>query len=149
MKKSTLIVILIIYIGSIAIINFFGMSVKLYDKIINVQAVECINQSDSIAEVIQDTNKKIIKLKFDKSADIDNLQGTMLQLKWHVYPDNATTKDIQFVYDKNNNKVVFYKDESGRETGLMLFSGPTQIYVNIMSTDGTKKNTQILVWVTP
>lgn len=147
MKKSTLIIILIIYVASIAIINFFGMSVKLYDEIINVTAVECINKTDKNTEVIESTDKKILKVKFTEPANATDLTGTMLQLQWRVLPDNATVKDVQFVYNTQNTRVEFYEDEKGRKTGLMLFSGPTMLDVRIMSTDGLRKYADVLVWV--
>ena len=46
MKKSTLILILIVFIASIPIINFFGLNAKVYNEIVNVSAVECINVTD-------------------------------------------------------------------------------------------------------
>ena len=46
MKKSTLIIILVIYVASIAAINFFGLSVRVYNEIINVTSVECINKDE-------------------------------------------------------------------------------------------------------
>lgn len=147
MKKSTLIIILIIYVASIAIINFFGMSVKLYDEIINVTAVECINKTDKNTEVIESADKKILKVKFTEPANATDLTGTMLQLQWRVLPDNATVKDVQFVYNTQNTRVEFYEDEKGRKTGLMLFSGPTMLDVRIMSTDGLRKYADVLVWV--
>lgn len=147
MKKSTLIIILIIYVASIAIINFFGMSVKLYDEVINVTAVECINKTDKNTEVIESADKKILKVKFTEPANATDLTGTMLQLQWRVLPDNATVKDVQFVYNTQNTRVEFYEDEKGRKTGLMLFSGPTMLDVRIMSTDGLRKYADVLVWV--
>ena len=147
MKKSTLIIILIIYVASIAIINFFGMSVKLYDEVINVTAVECINKTDKNTEVIDNGERKILKVKFTEPANATDLTGTMLQLQWRVLPDNATVKDVRFVYNTQNTRVEFYEDEKGRKTGLMLFSGPTMLDVRIMSTDGLRKYADILVWV--
>lgn len=147
MKKSTLLIILVVYIASIAIINFFGMNVKLYDEIVNVTAVECLNETDKTTEVGESNGKKVLRVKFTTPADPTNLTGTMLQLVWRVKPDNATNKDVQFVYDTNNTRVTFYKDERGNETGLLLFSGPTMLDVQIMSTDGRRIGTSVLVWV--
>ncbi len=147
MKKSTLIIILIIYIASIAVINFFGMTAKVYNEIINVTKVECINETNDRVEVkINSEGKKILKVKYEEPANEENLTGTMLQLAWHVYPDNATKKDVQFVFNRNNDHVKFYKDEKGRETGLILFTGKAMLDVKIMSTDGTKTYTTVLVW---
>lgn len=150
MKKSTLILILIIYIASIPIINLFGMNVKLYNEKVNVAGIECLNKTDEKCEVTENDNgKKILKVKFTEKADTSDpneLKGTMLQLEWRVAPDNATQKDVQFEYDKTNERVEFYKDKNGNETGLIFFYAKTMVDVKIKSTDGTKVYTEVLVW---
>lgn len=147
MKKSTLLIILVIYVASIAVINFFGMKIKVYDEIVNVSAIECVNKTDKNCEVIEKTDKKILKVKFSEPANATDLTGTMLQLKWRVLPDNASNKKVQFVYDETNTRVKFYQDEYGSYTGLVLFSGPTMLDVKIMSTDGLRVTTSVLIWV--
>ena len=69
-----------------------------------------------------------------------------LQLKYRVYPDNATTKDVEFVYDTTNKDVVFYKDEKGRENGLIFFKDETILEVKIKATDGKERSTTLLIW---
>ena len=147
MKKSTLIIILVIYFGSIAIINFFGLNVKTYNELINVSAIKCINKTDKTTEVIEENGIKTLKIKFDEPADPIKLTGTMLQLEWRVEPDNASKKDVEFSYAPKTNKVTFYKDEKGRDTGLILFSGPTMITITITSTDGMRISTSVIVYV--
>ena len=64
MKKSTLILIMIIYVASIVVINFFGLNVKVYNEVINVTSVECINETDEKANVvINDKGIKEIRIK--------------------------------------------------------------------------------------
>lgn len=47
MKKSTVIIILIVYLASIVVVGFFGMKVKVYDKIKYVQSIEMSAQAES------------------------------------------------------------------------------------------------------
>ena len=43
MKKSTLIVIAIIYIASIVVISVFGLKMVIWDVVIPVKSIECLN----------------------------------------------------------------------------------------------------------
>lgn len=150
MKKSTLILILIVFIASIPIINFFGLNAKVYNEIVNVSAVECINEDDEYSTVTNKNDKKIIKVTYSNSTEKVHYDGVnyvaKLQLKYRVYPDNATTKDVEFVYDTTNKDVVFYKDEKGRENGLIFFKDETILGVKIKATDGKERSTTLLIW---
>ena len=46
MNKITIIFIAIIFIGSIAIVNLFGMEMAVYNKEIPVTSILCINEND-------------------------------------------------------------------------------------------------------
>ncbi len=142
MKKSTLIIILVIYVASIAAINFFGLSVKVYDKIINVTSVECINRDDEERGIIvsEEEYGKYISVKFTEP-------GMLFALEWRTFPDNATNKDVQFVYDKTSQRFEFMKDDFGRETGRILIYKPVQFSVSIMSCDGTLKKADVTISV--
>ena len=41
MKKTIVIIILLIYIASIAVVNFFGLEVKVFDGITYVESIQC------------------------------------------------------------------------------------------------------------
>lgn len=47
MKKSTVLIIFIIYLASIVAIGFFGMSLKVYDAVKYVKSIEVTAESDS------------------------------------------------------------------------------------------------------
>ncbi len=47
MKKSTVIIILIVYLASIIVVGFFGMRVKVYDKVKYVKSIEVTAQAES------------------------------------------------------------------------------------------------------
>ena len=51
MKKSTLIMIAIVYIASIVLISLFGMKSVVYNEVIPVTKIECLNETDSKTEV--------------------------------------------------------------------------------------------------
>lgn len=141
-----MILIAIVYLVSIVFISIFGMKFVIFNSVIPVASIECLNnETDNI--LVVDGKKKLIKVKFDQPADVNTLSGTMLQLEWRVLPDNASNKDVKFVYNTNLTRVNFVKDESGRELGLILFSGVVVLDVRIMSTDGSRIFTDVTIWV--
>ena len=147
MKKATVILIGIIYLASIVIISIFGLKAVIYDEVIPVTSIECLNETDEKTEVKLDVDgNKIIKIKYEEPGDPETLTGTMVQLSWRVLPDNATNKEVRFVYNTNLTRVNFVKDENGRELGLILFTGKVVLDVSIVSTDGTKVIEKVTIW---
>ena len=119
MKKSVLIVIGLVYIASILIIGFFGMRQVVYSNIIYVREIECINEE---ARDMGDY-KMII---------VDYIEGnTGVQLSYRVTPDDATNKDVRFIYDENQTVATV------TDLGTVVFNSPGLIVVRIASTDGT------------
>lgn len=150
MKKSTLMVIGIIYIASIVVISVFGLKTVIWDVVIPVKSIECLNTSDDRSAVEEtDDGKKFIKIKYGEPGVIEDgvPKGTMLQLLWRVLPDNATTKEVRFVYNQELTRVNFVKNNDGQELGLILFTGKVKFDLQIVSTDGTRVVEDIVIWV--
>ena len=146
MKKATLIIIFAIYLGSIVLISFFGLKAKVYEEVVPVTNIECLNVSDDKTTVIESDDIKIIKIKFDEPGNVDTLTGTMVQLLWKVSPDNATNKNIQFIYNEELENVTFVKDSSGNDLGLLVFTGKCYLELQIMAVDGSRVRTDVVVW---
>ena len=150
MNKATVILIAVIYIASIVLISLFGMRAIIYQEVIPVTRIECTNTTDQNSQVtVQDDGTKIIQVRFTTAGDFSTgvLTGTYIQLSWHVYPDNATTKNVQFVPAENaTERVTFFENASGEQTGLVLFSGRATVPVQIMSTDGTRIYASVILW---
>ena len=150
MKKSTLLVIGIIYIASIVAISIFGLKTVIWDVVIPVKSIECLNTSDDKATVEETADgKKFIKIKYGEPGSIEDgiPTGTMLQLEWRVLPDNATTKKVRFVYNTELTRVNFVKNDNGEELGLILFTGKVKLDLQIVSTDGTRVVEEVVIWV--
>ena len=148
MKKAVMMIIGVIYLASIVVISIFGMRSVVHNEIIPVTKIECLNQTNEKYEVqILDDGTKLIKVKFTTPADITNMEGTMLQIDWKVYPDNATNKDIKFEYDRKTTRASIATDEGGNEVGLFLFTGKVILYdVKIIATDGSKIFDKVTIW---
>ena len=154
MKKSVMIIIGIIYVASIVVINFFGMKVFVYNKTIDVEQIVCLNKTDEEKGIVVSTFESYngetgtaITIKFDKPANKNLMTGTMLQLDLRVLPDNATKKELSFTSTASDEEVEFFTDESGKETGLMLFYEPTSIFeVFVKSTDNSNVTLRLKIW---
>ena len=147
MRKSTIMIIAIVYIASIVLISFFGMKLSVYNEFRQVDLIICRNQTDERSTVGQTSSgKMLITTKFTTPADKETITGTMIQLLWKVEPDNATNKEVEFRYDKTNTLVEFYKTEDGRETGLVLFYGRTMLNVSIVAKDGRGAIKELTLW---
>ena len=93
-----------------------------------------------------DISVKFVKIKYEEPGNPETLTGTMVQLSWRVLPDNATNKEVRFVYNTNLTRANFIKDENGRELGLILFTGKVVLDVSIVSIDGTKVMEHVTIW---
>lgn len=141
MKKSTLIIIGIVYLASIALISFFGMKVTVYSKVINVESVECINTTDNAKNitVVVENGIKTIKIPFVESFDIVSKTGTFVQLFARALPDNATNKNVDYEKDPLDTRFEFGPN------GLVMIYQPMYAKIKICSTDGTLKFEEIAI----
>lgn len=149
MKKSTIILIAIVYVASIVVISVLGLKAKIYNENFPVTSIECLNESDD-KTIVEDYNgKKLIRVQYIGEGNMETLEGTMLQLIYRVLPDNATTKKVKFVYNETLTRIHFVKDEKGNDLGLVLFTGTGIFNVRIMATDGSQVYTDIVIDVYP
>ena len=132
MKKSVIVLIGVIYIMAIAIVSFFGLKVDTFNETIYVTKVECTNDDVKIAS---DGSKYVVIPFVD---DVDN--PTTYQIEWRVHPDDATTKFVSFVYNKEKTHVTV------NEFGTVIFHKKGAITVQITSTDGTVKSDSITIY---
>lgn len=147
MKKINLIVIGIVFVASVVLISIFGMKIVIYNGVVPVTKIECLNQSDDKTTVSEISSGKLIKIKFTTPGNKTDLSGTILQLVYRVYPDNATNKKVKFVYNRELTRVQMATDENGNELGLFLFSGTCYFTVQIMATDGSGLYDTVTIWV--
>ncbi len=150
MRKITILMVGIVYVASIFIIAFFGMKARVFNEVVTVTEIECINQTDDKVTVSESGGRKQLRLSFTTPGRLDDNgvpQGTYLYIALRVYPDNATNKNIAFVYDQNNppGGVTFVKDDEGKETQILLFERPITFLLRIRSVDGTNVSEE--VWI--
>lgn len=121
MKKSVIILIGVIYIMAIATVSFFGLKIGEFDA------------TEYVTNVVF-TNKDIEELKNgDKIIRVRYQENITYQLEWEVTPDNATHKEVNFIYDTSSTV------GSVDENGLVTINSQGVLKVTISSTDGSAK----------
>lgn len=146
MKKSTMIIIALIYISSIVVVSIFGLKAVVYEQIVPVTHIQCVNETKGNVQV-EEGNKKIIRVAFTTPGDIESLTGTILQLEFRVLPDNATNKELKYVYARENYPQVKFHQIEGRETGAIVFTAPALFTLRVYSTDGSNIYDEMLISV--
>lgn len=134
MKKSVIVMILIIYIASIVVIGFFGVKISTFNVTLYVQDIQLLNE-----DVIPDPNgvDRYIVITFEPyEFETDN--PNYVQLMWKIIPENATYRDVTFEHAENSRATV-------NEFGTVIFTGKTTITIYITSTDGTNVREKIKV----
>ncbi len=133
MKKSVVILIGIIYIASIALVGFLGIKHKVFEEVIPVERVEILNEG------LKDSTQwgKYIVIRPDDNGELK------YQIKYRVYPDNATDQSVSFAYDTQVTGITI------SETGLVVFTEPITsaktVKIQIIANDGSGASATITI----
>ena len=158
MKKTIIIIILVVYIASIAVVNFFGLEIKVFDGITYVDNIECStitvqNENPVTLEAKQQLHGHPLFIFDFIPASEDNPYTTedesiisnpnAVQINYEVFPHLADETGVKFEYDLNAAEGVVVFHEISR---TFVFLKPNKIItITIRSTDGSNKSTQIQV----
>jgi hypothetical protein len=158
MKKTIVIILLVVYIASIAVVNFFGLEVKVFDGVTYVADIKCNtitvhNETPITVESKQMLGGKPLFIFDFIPADEENPytaeaesiinNPNAVQINYEVLPHLANETSVKFEYDKETNEgsVVFH--ELSR---TFVFLKPNRaITVTIRATDGSNVSTQIVL----
>ena len=131
MKKSVTLIVLAIYVLSIAFVGFFGMQISFFEERVYASEVICINE-----DVVISNNVKRIILTFEP-----NEFGEMkYQLAWRVLPDITTNKEVKFYFTSNGRFTV-------DDTGVVTFLSNTMATIQIVTQDGSNKREEVQFYV--
>ena len=161
MKKTIVVIILAVYIASIAIVNFFGLEVKIFDGITYVSSIQCDsitflgNNGEKIApSQFTGKNYDIPLFIFDfippdpsnpytTEADSITNNPNIIQIDYEILPHDAPNgKDaVKFEYDEAAGVAVFHDLSTS-----FIFLKPNKLFtITIKATDGSNVSTQICV----
>lgn len=163
MKKTIIIVILVVYIASIAVVNFFGLAIKEFDGVEYVQEIKCNSITVLNETPITITTPKIPEPNADGISIpefyFDFIPGTYtadpssiasnpnrIRINYEVIPHTADGSKVTFVcrdtFDQDGNLLVQF-DEA---TQTFVFLEPfVMIEATLKSADGSNVKTTIKI----
>ena len=158
MKKTIVIILLVVYIASIAVVNFFGLEVKIFDGVTYVTGIQCNsvtvqNETPVTVESSQTLGGKPLFIFDFVPADEENPytaeaesiidNPNAVQINYEVLPHLADETGVKFEYDKETNEGAVVFHELSR---TFVFLKPNRaITVTIRATDGSNVSTQIVL----
>lgn len=109
MKKSTILLLVVVYILSFFIVGLLGHSIRNYDPTVEPESIEII-----------DTDNKMKMTQKQSVYDYwfvyrGYTEGTEVRLKAVVKPDNSSYKDVAFFKDPETTNFNIYTHESHPE----------------------------------
>ncbi|MEG1706936.1 MAG: Ig-like domain-containing protein [Clostridia bacterium] len=133
MKKVVIISICLIFILSVVFVGFFGMEIAHYDETVYVTLIECVN-SDMLWLDDEHTEKYVV-INY-----VGGVDSTVYQLDWKVYPEDATNRNVRFVYDEDTDIATV------TQTGVVIFHKSGSITVTLKSADGTTAYATVTIY---
>ena len=160
MKKTIVIVILVVYIASIAVVNFFGLAIKQFDGIDYVQEIKCdsitlLNENQKTYNVYKEPAEgEIPEFRFDFIKAPEGTEYTtapeslannpnVVRLNYEVLPHLADEAQVTFEYDKEGLANIVYFDEATQT--FVFLKRLRRIEVTIKATDGSNVKTTIKI----
>ena len=154
MKKVVIILIGAIYIGSVFIVNFFGLQIDFFSSFTYQERIECntitrfsggMSKKDTFEGRTDESGRKKFKVNFidgEYTKDEESLKTNpnTLRLDYRVYPDNATDKSVKIIAEESEDYVV-----DNTKATIIVLDAPLVILVTISSADGSNLSEKIYI----
>ena len=159
MKKTIVLIILAVYIASIAVVNFFGLEVRIFDGITYVAAVQCDTvtfhgDNSKVLTPTQYTGKNHDTPQFvfdfipppagtEYTADPESINANpnVVQINYEILPHLADITEVKYEYDKESGVAVY-----NEQYGYFIFLKPNRaLTVTIRAIDGSNVSTTIII----
>ena len=139
MKKSTILIVALIYIVSFIVVGFFGVAIRGYDKVNYVDYIE-LKVPEQGVEYKDLTNYEVEPLhrEYDYQMKFVNVEGDgmLFILQAQVYPTNSTYKKIDLNYEQKDS---FFTLEIQNDYYIHVhIKKKANIKFKVQSTDGKK-----------
>ena len=103
MKKSTILLLVVVYVLSFFLIGLLGSSIKAYDPEIYPESIEVIDPDNKTTASTDVRDRKTGALLYDYYFVLTNYRnGDSVRIKAIVKPDKCTYPNVGFVKDKTN-----------------------------------------------
>ena len=128
MKKSVVIIIVLIYLASIALVSFFGLQFKVFEEVIPVDYIEITNEGQKYSE----TQGDYIVISPNEKGE------RRIKIDYHVYPEDASNAEVDFAYEQVDYASI-------DEYGVVTFTRPGVLKVRVIAKDGSNAEDTILI----
>lgn len=173
MKKVVIVVILAVYLASIAIVNFFGLKVSIFEGttyVTEIKVERVVLQRNGGTEVDSYEDNGVVTYNFEFKNQASGLSAYSIDdesiisnpntvlIDFRVYPGEASNKNVNFIFSQEigveDNKIllgvgdtvqaVFLKDKH-----VIIFLKPRFLVdITIRATDGSNVSTDLCVYAT-
>ena len=158
MKKTIVVIILAVYIASIAVVNFFGLEVKPADgSKVYISAIQCdtVTFHGDNSRVLypaqyagKDGNIPVFVFDFipapaGSSYMADNLDTNpnVVEINYEILPHTSDEVGIKFEYDEDAGVAVFH-EMSG---SFVFLKSDITLTITIRATDSSNVSTQVRI----
>ncbi len=155
MKKTIVIVILVVYIASIAVVNFFGLKIEEFDHVEYVQAIQCngitvMNENPKSYPVYKTGEDGIAEYRFDfikgnYTKDPESLASNpnVVYIDYEVIPHTAENPNVTITFDEAGVENFVHFD--AERQCFVFLKAKRRIVVTISATDGSGATTTIKI----
>ena len=159
MKKTVVVIILVVYLASIAVVNFFGLEIKQYDGETYVGSIDVSdviflgNGNKHLSQDIMSDGSLYYVFDYIPPADgdveysKDDLENrNMVRLDFILTSEEGQILSyddgrIDYIYSEDSG-VAFFHDG----TGSFVFLKPNQLFtITLKATDGHGAKTQVTI----
>ena len=153
MKKTIVVIILAVYIASIAIVNLFGLQIPEFDGVEYVQEIKCnsitvLNENpksygvDKINEEngLPEYRFAFIDGKYTKDPESLASNPNVVRIDYEVLPHTADGSQVKYVFEE---KAYVHFDEATQT--FVFLRNNRSLTVTIESTDGSNVKTTIVI----
>lgn len=160
MKKTVVVIILAVYIASIAVVNFFGLEIKQYDGETYIGSIEPANYMLFLGNNNEElpaydsgdgSGTYIYYFDFIPPAeggvyDMEDANNhNMIRLVYTLRSEEGVTMAlddgmIEYLYDKESGDIFFHE-----ATGSFVFLKPGLVDITIKATDGHNAKTKVYI----
>ena len=157
MKKTIIILILVVYVASIAVVNFFGLEIKVFDGIEYVTNIQCdtITVHRENEQVLTPSmylgETPVFEFDFIPSSDEGGytddpssvaFNPNAVELNYEIFPHLAAETDVKFEYDEEAMAGIAVFREDLR---TLIFLKDGMFTITIKAEDGSNVSTTIKI----
>ncbi len=161
MKKTIIVIILAVYVASIAVVNFFGLEIKVFDGVTYVESIQCDTvtvQNENAVELTPNSyigeNRDIPLFIFEfippeegeeYTTDDESIvtNPNAIQINYEVLPHLADDAEVKFEFDEAAMEGFAVYHEMSRS---FIFLKPDMTFtITIKATDGSNVSTSVSI----